>query len=80
MTAASLVCWTGLCGLAGSLAVLPAILPSLLLSSTITQLTPLDWVALTGLATSGLAGFVCTTFSLRYYSFTQADRLFVITI
>ena len=66
MTAASLVCWTGLCGLAGSLAVLPAILPSLLLSSTITQLTSLDWVALTGLATSGLAGFVCTTFSLRF--------------
>ena len=58
--------WTGLCGLAGSLAVLPVTLGSSLLSpALVSTLTMVDWAALGGLAVSGLVGFVCRTLALR---------------
>ena len=65
VSAEGLVCWTAVCGLVVSLAVLPATLGSSLLSPAIASLGPQDWAAMLGLAFCGLAAFASMTIALK---------------
>ena len=65
VSAEGLVCWTAVCGLLVSLAVLPATLGSALLSPAIARLGPHDWAAMLGLAFCGLAAFASMTIALK---------------